>query len=69
LTLSKKVKRLVGIELIKEAVEDAKFNCQLNKVENCNYICGKVEDTLKPHLENIDHNSETPVVIVGPPRG
>ena len=59
---SKSVKKVIMIETIKEAVENAKENIKLNNIENIEVICSKVE-------ENIDNIKEKPnIIIVDPPR-
>jgi len=55
------VKKVIGIEVIKEAVEDANENKKLNDIKNVEFICGKVEDYIET-FENID------AIIVDPPR-
>ncbi|CAN9499758.1 unnamed protein product [Ophioblennius macclurei] len=46
ITASSRVERIIGIELIKQAVEDAAHNAALNKVENCEFLSGKAEVVL-----------------------
>ena len=61
--LSKKAKKVIGIEVVKDAVKDAKNNLVLNNINNVDFICGKVEDkinTLKKY--NID------IIVMDPPR-
>lgn len=61
LLVSKYVETITGIEIIKDAVDDANFNKKLNKIENANFICGKVEDY-------IDKFKDIDSIIVDPPR-
>lgn len=61
--LSKKARRVIGIEVVKDAVIDAKNNLLLNNIDNVEFICDKVEnkiDTLK------DLNVDT--LVMDPPR-
>lgn len=61
--LSKKARRVMGIEVVKDAVIDAKNNLLLNDIDNVEFICDKVEnkiDTLK------DLNVDT--LVMDPPR-
>ncbi|MFO7660326.1 MAG: 23S rRNA (uracil(1939)-C(5))-methyltransferase RlmD, partial [Candidatus Cloacimonadaceae bacterium] len=44
LVLAGKVKQVIGIEEIPEAIADAEFNAKLNKMSNINFQLGKVED-------------------------
>lgn len=40
LSMASKVKSLVGVEIIPEAIEDAKENALLNNINNAQFICG-----------------------------
>lgn len=55
----KKVASLVGVEIIPEAVENAKANARRNGMENASFFCG---DANHPAL------SESDIIIVDPPR-
>ncbi|XP_025068106.1 tRNA (uracil-5-)-methyltransferase homolog A isoform X2 [Alligator sinensis] len=66
LSLAKKVKKVIGIELCQEAVEDAKVNAQINELSNVEFHCGKAEDIV-PSLINI-LASQNLITIVDPPR-
>lgn len=46
LTLASTVGKVVGIEMVAAAVEDAKKNAELNGIENCEFVCGKAEAVL-----------------------
>nr|XP_057915262.1 tRNA (uracil-5-)-methyltransferase homolog B [Doryrhamphus excisus] len=43
ITAFPKVERLIGVELIEQAVEDARHNAALNNLRNCEFISGKAE--------------------------
>src|SRR6266498_2712149 len=62
------IKGVVGIELLEEAVEDAKINASLNGINNAKYILGPVEKNLSALSEFDNDNSGTAVAIVDPPR-
>ncbi|XP_074868508.1 tRNA (uracil-5-)-methyltransferase homolog A isoform X2 [Carettochelys insculpta] len=66
ISMAKKVKKVIGIELCQEAVEDAKVNAQINELNNIEFHCGKAEDIV-PSLINLlaSHNL---ITIVDPPR-
>lgn len=58
--------KITGVEIVKEAVTDAKMNAQRNGIENVEFIASDVGLFLKEHPEyanNID------VVVLDPPRG
>jgi 23S rRNA (uracil1939-C5)-methyltransferase len=63
LMLSQKVKQVYGIEVVPEAVKDAKANAVLNNITNCTFITGKAE-------EEIAKLQDLPItkVVVDPPR-
>ena len=53
--------KVIGIEIVKEAVENANNNKKLNHIKNVEFICGKVENYID-QFHNIDG------IIVDPPR-
>lgn len=55
-------KKVVGVEIVEEAVEAAKVNAELNGLENCKFIAGDV-------LKVIDDIGDKPdLIILDPPR-
>ncbi|XP_057270891.1 tRNA (uracil-5-)-methyltransferase homolog A isoform X2 [Pezoporus wallicus] len=66
ISLAKQVKKVIGIELCQEAVQDAKVNAQINELTNIEFHCGKAEDIV-PSLINI-LAPQNPITIVDPPR-
>ncbi|GES95671.1 tRNA (uracil-5-)-methyltransferase homolog A [Rhizophagus clarus] len=67
-SLGTKIKGVVGIELCKEAVEDAKINASLNEINNAEYILGPVEKNLSALYNFSNKASGTAVAVVDPPR-
>ncbi|MGN1317928.1 MAG: 23S rRNA (uracil(1939)-C(5))-methyltransferase RlmD [Lachnospirales bacterium] len=60
--LSKNAKKVVGIEIVEEAVEAAKINAKLNNITNCEFIAGDV-------LNMVDDLDDKPdLIILDPPR-
>lgn len=57
-----KAKKVVGIELIEEAVEAAKENAKLNNLDNCEFIAGDVGEIIKTVKDKPD------IIILDPPR-
>ena len=45
--VAKKAKKVVGIEYVPEAIEDAKINSELNKIENTRFFCRRYERRAK----------------------
>ncbi len=54
--------KLTGVEIVPEAIENAKINAQINNIENAEFICADSTDTQNGILKNSD------VVILDPPR-
>lgn len=65
LLCSKYAKEVVGVEIVPQAIEDAKKNALENKVDNAKFLCGAAEDVVPKLLEN---NEKPNVVILDPPR-
>lgn len=59
-------KKIYGIEIVKQAIEDAKENATLNNLNNTEFHAGDVEKILPEILKNITNKPE--VVFVDPPR-
>ena len=59
------VKEVLGVEIVKEAVENAKRNCQRNKIDNCTYYC---QDATEFAHELAQMKKAIDVVFVDPPR-
>lgn len=63
---SKMVKKVYGIEIVKEAIEAANENAELNRVNNIEFIAGDVEEAFKKLIEK--KQIQPNIVIVDPPR-
>ena len=63
---SKYFKKVYGIEIVKEAIEDAKENARINNIENTEFYAGDVEELLPKIIEK--ENIKPNVVFVDPPR-
>uniref|UniRef100_A0A8C1MJB7 tRNA (uracil(54)-C(5))-methyltransferase n=1 Tax=Cyprinus carpio TaxID=7962 RepID=A0A8C1MJB7_CYPCA len=66
ISLAKRVKKVIGIELCQEAVEDAKANAEANGLTNVEFHCGKAEDVFPTVLNAVVSPNVT--AIVDPPR-
>ncbi|KAJ8380208.1 hypothetical protein SKAU_G00009860 [Synaphobranchus kaupii] len=66
ISLGKRVKKVIGIELCQEAVEDAKVNARINGLTNVEFHCGKAEDIFPTVLNAVVSQNLT--AIVDPPR-
>ena len=63
--MAKDCKRLVGVEIVPQAIKDARLNAEINGITNAEFICGdatKCADKLK------NEGIKPDVVVVDPPR-
>lgn len=60
--LAASAKKVIGVEIVGEAVEAARLNAESNGLDNCSFICG---DVLKV-LEDIEEPPD--VIVLDPPR-
>lgn len=63
---SKFAKKVYGIEILKQAIEDAHINAKLNNIKNIEFMCGDVEESFEKLVKKEKINPD--VVIVDPPR-
>ena len=73
LFLARKAKQVYGVEIIPQAIDDAKNNAKINNIENAEFYVGKAEDILPEYYDNYtkEHNGEkayADVIVVDPPR-
>jgi 23S rRNA (uracil1939-C5)-methyltransferase len=66
LYMANKAKKVIGIESIPEAVEDAKINAQTNKIKNVEFVTGDIKDSLSEGF--VDKYGLPDLVILDPPR-
>ncbi|XP_051507786.1 tRNA (uracil-5-)-methyltransferase homolog B-like isoform X1 [Myxocyprinus asiaticus] len=67
ISLSPQMERVIGIELIEQAVEDAKHNAALNRVNNCKFLSGKAEVVLPSLMPTLSFDGGL-TAIVNPSR-
>ena len=65
LFLAQSAKMVYGVEIVEDAVENAKANAELNKIENAKFFCGDCPKIVK---ELVANGVGADVVIVDPPR-
>ena len=63
---SQYVNRVYGIEIVKQAIEDAKENANINNIRNIEFFAGDVEKVFENVLK--EHNVKPDVIFVDPPR-
>lgn len=63
---SKFAKKVYGIEIVKQAIEDAHINAKLNNIKNIEFLCGDVEESFEKLIKR--EKIRPDVVVVDPPR-
>lgn len=66
LFLAQKAKKVYGVEIIPQAIEDARNNAKINGIENAEFFVGKAEEVLPEQYEK--NNVYADVIVVDPPR-
>jgi 23S rRNA (uracil1939-C5)-methyltransferase len=64
--VSKKAKKVVGVEAVPAAIEDAKINAKRNNITNCEFFVGDMKDVFNE--EFIATHGIPDVIITDPPR-
>lgn len=64
--VSKKARKVIGIEYVPEAIEDAKINSEINGIDNTLFYAGDMKDILTD--EFIAEHGRPDVIITDPPR-
>jgi 23S rRNA (uracil1939-C5)-methyltransferase len=64
--LARKAKKVIGIEYVNEAIDDAKENSRINLIENTEFFAGDIKDILTQQF--IEDNNMPDVIITDPPR-
>lgn len=68
ITASPRVDRLIGIELIEQAVQDARHNAALNNVVNSEFVSGKAEVVLPGIMSQLSSVDGSLTAVVNPSR-
>lgn len=66
LFLAQKAKRVYGVEIIPQAIQDARENARRNNIENAEFFVGAAEDVLPNKYK--EENIHADVIVVDPPR-
>ena len=64
--VARQAKRVVGVEYVEAAIEDAKVNSEINGIENTNFFAGDMKDVLNEVF--LLANGQPDVIITDPPR-
>lgn len=73
LFLAQKAKKVYGVEIVPQAIEDAKRNAEINEIDNAEFFVGKAEEVLPQYFQEYArlHSGEhvrADVIVVDPPR-
>ncbi|MBE5992402.1 MAG: 23S rRNA (uracil(1939)-C(5))-methyltransferase RlmD [Paenibacillaceae bacterium] len=66
LFLAQKAKKVYGVEIVPQAIDDARENARLNGFENAEFFVGKAEEVLPEQFEKNQVYAD--VIVVDPPR-
>lgn len=61
-----KVGKVIGIEGTPEAIDDARYNAEVNNISNAEFLVGDILETFKP--EFIAQHGKPDIIILDPPR-
>jgi 23S rRNA (uracil1939-C5)-methyltransferase len=65
LTLAPRARRVIGLELIEDAIQDAAENAKINEITNATFYSGDVRTSMRELVEEVGRPD---VVVVDPPR-
>ena len=72
LFLAQKAKKVYGVEIVPQAIEDAKNNAKINSIPNAEFFVGKAEEVLPEYYANYEkehgEKAYADVIVVDPPR-
>lgn len=66
LFLAQKAKKVYGVEIVPQAIDDARNNAKINGIENAEFFVGKAEEVLPEQYEK--NRVYADVIVVDPPR-
>ena len=64
--VARQAKKVIGIEYVPEAIEDAKINARLNQLDNTSFFAGDIKDLLTESFMN--EHGKPDIIITDPPR-
>ncbi len=73
LFLARKGGKVYGVEIVPQAIDDARNNARINGIENVEFIAGKAEEVLPEYFEEYEKShggkkAHADVIVVDPPR-
>ena len=64
--VAKQARKVIGIEYVPEAIEDAKVNSKINGIDNTEFFAGDMKDIL--NRDFIEKHGKPDIIITDPPR-
>ncbi len=64
--VARRARRVIGIEYVPEAIEDAKVNARLNSIDNAEFLAGDMKEVLTDSF--VQRHGRPDVLITDPPR-
>lgn len=64
--IARNVRKVIGIDYVEAAIEDARINSEINGIQNTAFFAGDMKDILS--LEFVIENGKPDVIITDPPR-
>ena len=72
LFLAQRARQVYGVEIVPQAIEDARKNARFNGIENAQFFVGKAEEVLPEYYERYEkeqgQKAHADVIVVDPPR-
>ncbi|XP_022218198.2 tRNA (uracil-5-)-methyltransferase homolog A [Drosophila obscura] len=73
LAFAKHCKRVLGVEIVPDAIKDAQFNAEANGIDNCKFFTGNADDFIKTMVREAMYEEEPGkpvdlIAVVDPPR-
>lgn len=72
LFLAQKAKQVYGVEIVPQAIDDAKNNAKINEITNAEFYVGKAEEVLPEYYKKYEQEhgetAHADVIVVDPPR-
>jgi 23S rRNA (uracil1939-C5)-methyltransferase len=68
LFLAQKAKQVYGVEIVPQAIDDAKRNAQINNITNAEFFVGAAEEIMPQKYQESNGSMSADVIVVDPPR-
>lgn len=65
LFLAQKAKKVIGVEVVEEAIEDARRNAELNEITNAEFVVGDAGNVIAEYYQK---GNTADVIVMDPPR-